>query len=246
MKVVAIIQARCGSTRFPNKVFADICGKPLIWHVINRLKFAYTIDEIVLATTTNSLDDKLYEWAILNHITVFRGSENDVLNRYYNSAITCKADIIIRITADDPFKEPLIIDRPVRVLQEEKADFVCNNYPPTFPEGLDVEVFTRKALEVAESKSVSSFEREHVTQYFYRNPSDFKIINIAHTENISNLRWTIDTEKDFFMVERVYSFLYRETDEIFHMDDILQLIKQYPDIAQMNSNVTRSEMYKNK
>ena len=179
MKVVAIIQARCGSTRFPNKVFADICGKPLIWHVINRLKFAYTIDEIVLATTTNSLDDKLYEWAILNHITVFRGSENDVLNRYYNSAITCKADIIIRITADDPFKEPLIIDRAVRVLQEEKADFVCNNYPPTFPEGLDVEVFTRKALEVAESKSVSSFEREHVTQYFYRNPSDFKIINLS-------------------------------------------------------------------
>lgn len=244
MKTVAIIQARCGSTRFPNKVFADICGKPLIEHVVNRLRFANTIDEIVLATTTNLLDDKLYNWALDHNITVFRGSEDDVLSRYYEASCYVSADIIIRITADDPFKEPLIIDEAVRKLITENADFVCNNCPPSYPEGLDVEVFTKKALDKAERESQDAFEREHVTQYFYHNPSSFKILNINNAENLSYLRWTIDTNVDFLMVQKVYSLLYKEDMSIFHMDDILRLLKQYPEISKMNMDVVRSEMYK--
>lgn len=246
MKIVAIIQARCGSTRFPNKVFADICGKPLIWHVVNRLKYAETVDEIVLATTENSLDDKLYTWAVENNVRVFRGEENDVLNRYYKTACECKADIIIRITADDPFKEPLIIDKAVRELQESKVDFVCNNNPPTYPEGLDVEVFTYNALKLGEQNSDSTFEREHVTQYFYRHSADFKILNMSYIKNLSYLRWTIDTENDFLMVRKIYSLLYKNENEIFYMDNILNLLDKYPEIAQMNSDETRSEMYKSK
>lgn len=244
MKVAAIIQARCGSIRFPNKVFADICGNPLIWHVAHRLKFAETVNEIVLATTTNPLDDKLSDWGVNHGITVFRGSENNVLNRYYEAAQFVNADIIVRITADDPFKEPIIIDRAVRKLIEEQADFVCNNCPPSYPEGLDVEVVTKTALEIAEHQSESPFEREHVTQYFYHHPSSFKILNINNVENLSNLRWTIDTKVDFLMVQEVYSRLYNADASIFHMDDILKLLKQYPEISKMNADVARSAMYK--
>ena len=246
MKVVAIIQARCGSTRFPNKVFADICGKPLIWHVVNRLKFAETIDEIVLATTMNPLDNELYTWAVENGVHVFRGSEDNVLNRYFRAAVEFQADIIIRITADDPFKEPLIIDQAVYELKRTGADFVCNNYPPSYPEGLDVEVFTYDALNMEEQNSLDTFEREHVTQYFYHHPLDFKMLNISYSENLSYLRWTIDTEKDFLMVKKIYNLLYKRDDEIFHMEDILNLINNYPAIAQMNADVIRSEMYKSK
>lgn len=244
MKTVAIIQARCGSSRYPNKVFAELCGKPLIWHVVNRLRFSETIDEIVLATTINPLDDRLYDWAISNNIQVFRGSENNVLNRYYEAAKNNNADIIIRITADDPFKDPVIIDHVVHKLQDEKADFVCNNYPPTFPEGMDVEAFTFTALEIEEQNSKSDFEREHVTQYFYRHPFDFKIYNVSNYKDLSNLRWTIDTEKDFEMAQLIYLALYKNENGIFHMKDILQLLEKHPEISKINVDVPRSEMYK--
>lgn len=245
MKVVAIIQARCGSTRFPNKVFADLCGKPFIWHVVNRLKHACSLDHIVLATTDNPLDDKLYHWAKENGVDIYRGSENDVLNRYYGAAIYSKADVIVRITADDPFKEPVLIDEAVNTLQKGGYDFVCNNCPPSYPEGLDIEVFTKEALDIEEELSTSDFEREHVTQYIYHHPDDFKIFNLSNAgENLSCLRWTVDTEKDFQMVTRIYSSLYKNDAEIFHMNDILQLLKEHPEIGRMNSNVVRSEMYK--
>lgn len=244
MKIAAIIQARCGSTRFPNKVFADLCGHPLIWHVVNRLRFASTVDEIVLATTINFGDQKLYDWGIKNNITVFRGSENDVLNRYYRASEEVNADIVIRITADDPFKEPSIIDKAVQKLLKEGADFVCNNFPPSFPEGLDVEVFTKRALSIAEQNSESNFEREHVTQYFYHNPSLFKILNISNHKNLSGLRWTLDTEEDFLMTRQIYSLLYKDDSSIFYMDDILDLLERFPEISRMNLGVTRSEMYK--
>lgn len=244
MKVVAIIQARCGSTRFPNKVFADLCGKPLIWHVVNRLKHARSLNHIVLATTDTPLDDNLYNWAKENGVDVFRGSESNVLNRYYEAANYSKADVIVRITADDPFKEPLLIDEAVNMLQKEKYDFVCNNCPPSYPEGLDIEVFTKETLEREEKLSTSNFEREHVTQYIYRHPEQFKMFNLSNQKNLSFLRWTVDTERDFEMVTRAYSFLYKNDSEIFHMNDILQLLEKHPEIGKINSDVARSEMYK--
>ena len=245
MRVVAIIQARCGSTRFPNKVFADLCGKPFIWHVVNRLKFVHLLDHIVLATTDRPSDDKLYYWAKENGVDVYRGSESNVLNRYYEAANYAKADIIVRITADDPFKEPGLIDKAINTLQEGGYDFVCNNCPPSYPEGLDIEVFTKAALDKEEELSTSNFEREHVTQYIYHHPEKLKMFNISNIgENLSYLRWTVDTKKDFQMVARIYSFLYKNDSEIFYMNDILLLLKGHPEIEMMNSDVTRSEMYK--
>lgn len=245
MNVVAIIQARCGSIRFPNKVFADLCGRPFIWHVVNRLKFAQSLDHIVLATTDRPSDDKLYNWAKENGVDVYRGSESNVLNRYFEAANYSKADVVVRITADDPFKEPVLIDEAVNTLQEGGYDFVCNNCPPSYPEGLDIEVLTKKVLGRMESLSTSDFEREHVTQYIYHHPEDFKIFNLSNVEeNLSYLRWTVDTEKDFQMVTRIYSFLYKNDLGIFHINDILRLLKEYPEIGRMNLDVARSEMYK--
>lgn len=241
--ILAVIQARLGSTRFPGKTFASLSGRPLIWHVVDRLKHAEKIDQIVIATTINPLDDELEAWATSHDIPVFRGSENNVLERFYMAARHFSADIIVRITADDPFKDPILIDGVINKLLTENLDFVCNNNPPSFPEGLDTEVFTFQALEMAYLNSSSDFEKEHVTQYFYKNPQKFKHANLAHVENLSWLRWTIDTEKDYRMVSKIYDLLYNDT-KIFHFQDILNLIHKHPEIPVMNSDVPRSTMYK--
>lgn len=243
MKTVAIIQARCGSSRFPEKVFANLSGHPLIWHVVNRVRNSSMVDEVVVATTTNPIDDKLYEWCVANSVPVNRGSENDVLNRFYETAKKFNADVVVRITADDPFKEPRLIDEAINTLVSETADYVCNNFPPTYPEGTDVEVLTFDALEKQELNSTSDYEREHVTQYIYHNPQDFKMLNLSNSEDLSYLRWTIDTEKDFKMVKTIYDNLYSSDDKIFHMDDILKFLKDNPEVATMNSDVKRSAMY---
>ena len=246
MKVNAIIQARCGSTRFPNKVFADINGNPLIWHVVNRLTYAKTIDQIVIATTVNEKDDQIEAWCKENNITCFRGSENDVLNRYYSTSTAFPSDVVVRITADDPFKEPAVIDMVVNKLINEDYDHVTNNFPPSFPEGLDCEAFTFKALEESEKATHDSFEREHVTQYIYHNPDKFKIGNVSCEKNLSHLRWTVDKDVDFEMVKAVYGHRKPENEGILLMDEILEILEANPDIAQINCEVERSAMYTKK
>ena len=244
MNIVAIIQARTGSTRLPNKILLPIIEKPLIWHIFNRLSFCNKINKAILATTINSNDDILVDWAIKSNIEYFRGSENNVLERYYETAKKFEADIIVRITADDPFKDPQIIDKVIEMLISKDLDFAYNNNPPTFPEGLDTEVFTFKALETAYQMSIDNFEKEHVTQYFYKNKSQFKQDNFSNLENLSHLRWTIDTDKDLEMTRMVYEELYKES-YIFFSDDILNLIRMKPEISKINQSEKRSEMYKN-
>ena len=223
MTVNAIVQARCGSTRFPNKVFANIAGKSLIWHVVNRLTYAKMIDKIVIATTTNIEDNQIEKWCQENNIACYRGSENDVLNRYYSASITYPSDIIVRITADDPFKEPTIIDEVVNKLINKGYDHVTNNFPPSFPEGLDCEAFTFKTLEKTEQATHDNFEREHVTQYIYHNPDKFKIGNIVSNRNLSFLRWTIDKEEDLKMVNTIYLKRDSKNTGILLIDEILDI-----------------------
>lgn len=241
-KIVAIVQARTGSTRLPGKVFLPLCGRPLIWHVFNRLSNAHLLDDCILATTVNPGDDALQQWAEENKFRFFRGSEDDVLARYYHAAVETGADVVVRITADDPFKDPGIIDEVVQFFLDNQLDFASNNNPPSYPEGLDVEVFTMAALELAQKNAADPFEREHVTQYFYRNPSLFKQANYPYTEDISYLRWTLDTEEDYKMAKLVYDQLCRP-DQIFLFKQILDLLQQQPEIATINSGVKRSAMY---
>lgn len=244
MSVNAIIQARCGSTRFPNKVFALIDGKPLLWHVVNRLKYATKIDDIIVATTVSEKDDKIEVWCKENNVHCFRGSEENVLNRYYSASEAFPSDYVVRITADDPFKEPKVIDAVITKLIEEGYDHVTNNLPPSFPEGLDCEAFKKSALDRSEKEAETAFEREHVTQYIYHHPEIFKIGNVSNGENLSYLRWTIDKDVDFEMVKAVYAHRNPVNKGILLMNEILNILKANPEIEKINSEVERSAMYK--
>lgn len=244
MSVNAIIQARCGSTRFPNKVFALIDGKPLLWHVVNRLKYATKIDDIIVATTVSEKDNNIEQWCRENNVHCFRGSEENVLNRYYSASEAFPSDFVVRITADDPFKEPKVIDAVITKLIDEGYDHVTNNLPPSFPEGLDCEAFKKSALDRSEKEAETAFEREHVTQYIYHHPDIFKIGNVSNEENLSYLRWTIDKDVDFEMVKAVYAYRNPANKGILLMDEILDILKSNPEIAKINSEVERSAMYK--
>ncbi len=244
MKVVAIIQARVNSTRLPNKVFMDLKGKVLLEHVVERLKPSKKINEIAIATTVNRADDVIEKFCAQNGIKCIRGSETNVLERYYFSAVELQADLIVRITADDPFKDYRIIDEALDFLVRGEYDFVCNNNPATFPEGLDVEVMRFEALKKSFELAESNFQKEHVTQFIHQNKDKFKIFNIQSDENHSQKRWTIDTREDYEFVSRIYEALYIDND-IFLTQEILNFLKKKPDLELINMDVKRSEMYKN-
>ena len=244
MKVNAIIQARCGSTRLPGKIFMEIAGKPPLWHVVNRLTYANLIDDIVVSTTTGIKDDAVEEWCDENNVKCFRGSEEDVLNRFYNAATTFPCDVIVRVTADDPFKEPSIIDKIIKKLVDANLDLATNVFPPSFPEGLDCEVFTFDVLQTMEKTTNDSYDREHVTPYIYNNPDKFKIGNVLSNLQLSSYRWTIDNKEDYEMVNVIYDNRKNQNEGILLMDEILEILEKNPEIASINSDVERSAMYK--
>jgi len=244
-KVIAIIQARMGATRLPGKTMAGIVGKPMLWHVIKRVKEARSIDKIIVATTTKEEDKKIIDFAKANGIESFAGSEEDVLDRFYEAAKKFKADIIVRITADDPLKDPVIINRVIDFFlkNEDHVDYVSNTLEPTFPEGLDVEVFSFKTLERAWREAKKKSDREHVTPYIWNHPGKFKLANIIHEGvNLSHLRWTVDNSKDLEFVRAVYSRLYGE-DKLFLMQDVLDLLEKYPHLKKINEGHARFEEY---
>lgn len=245
MKVNAIIQARCGSTRLPGKIFMEIDGNPLLWHVVNRLTYVDLIDDIVIATTTDKKDDKVEEWCEKNEINCFRGSEDDVLSRFYNAAIEFPCDVIVRVTADDPFKEPSIIDNIIRKLIDENLDLSTNVFPPSYPEGLDCEVFTFDVLKTMEKTTNDPYDHEHVTPYIYNHSNEFKIGNITSSHQLSSFRWTIDNKEDYEMVNAIYEKRKEENEGILLMQEILEILEENPEIAEINSNVKRSGMYQN-
>lgn len=243
MNVTAIIQARTGSSRLPNKIFYKLIDKPLLYHVVQRLKPSKELTDIIVATTISKNDDQIELWCYKNNIKCYRGSEDNVLERYFKAAIFFGVDIVVRITADDPFKDYEIIDNAVRILKEQNFDFVSNNNPVSFPEGLDVEVFTREVLNISYKNASSSFEKEHVTQYVYKNKAQFKVFNIFNDENLSHHRWTIDTLEDYKFVKKIYQKLYKEN-KIFNPQDIYNLLKQNPELSKINSSIKKSDLYR--
>lgn len=243
MKIIAIVQARTGSTRFPNKIFCDLVGFPLLHHVIERLRPSKKITEVVVATTKNVSDDSIMNWCDTNNVKCFRGSEENVLERYYKTAEYFDADIVVRVTADDPFKDYRLIDKAIKVLQSKKMDFVCNNNPTSFPEGLDVEVLTFESLKKSYESSVSKFEQEHVTQFIHRNKNEFRIHNIENDLDLSHYRWTLDTNEDYQFVLEIYNRLY-EKNKNFLTEDIYQILREEPELIKINKMVQKSQMYK--
>ncbi len=243
--ITAIIQARMSSSRLPGKVLMNFSGDSMLGHIIERLKYSKFISKIIVATTSSTADDILVDWLNERDVVSFRGSESDVLGRYYEAATRYNANHIVRITSDDPFKDPEIIDKVAQLYFSEKLDFAYNNNPPTFAEGLDTEIFSYEAIKKANQNASDPFEREHVTQHFFRNPKEFNQKNIASPFNYSHLRWTIDNEEDLKMASIVYEKLFQR-EKIFLAQDILNLFDREPDIPLINQNVKRSDMYKNR
>jgi len=241
MRTVAIIQARMASTRLPGKIMADLAGKPLLYHVVSRALQARTLDLVALATTDRSIDDEVAKLCDELGIPCFRGSEEDVLDRYYQAAKYFDADVVVRLTADCPMIDPLIIDKVVQVLIEEDFEYVSNILDCTYPDGLDTEAFYRKVLERAWREANLKSDREHVTTYLRNHPEWFRLKNVSHTENLSSFRWTVDEPQDLEFVRRVYEYL--GPDNSFGMTEILALLQKYPELKDINTGINRNEGY---
>jgi spore coat polysaccharide biosynthesis protein SpsF len=239
--IAAIIQARMSSNRLPGKVMKPLLGMPMIGRQIERVRMAHTLDEILVATSTEPEDDELALYCQNSGVHCFRGSLDNVLERYCNGAASVDADVIVRLTGDCPLTDAIIIDTLVAKFSEGRYDYVSNTLKPTFPDGLDAEVFSRAALEKAGREASLPSEREHVTP-FLKNSATFTKFNLENDVDLGSLRWTVDEPSDFVLIERIFETLYPMSAN-FGMSDILLLLKKYPDWARLNEKISRDEGY---
>lgn len=250
MKVIAIVQARLGSRRLPGKVLTPVLGKPVLQLELERIARARKIGELILATTDKPQDDEVAALGSTVGCKVFRGSENDVLDRFYRAAFASEPDAIVRLTGDEPFIDPMLIDEIVESFQNEgNCDYVSNTLIPTYPDGLDVEVFRFASLEAAWKDARSASDREHVTPFIYGNSNScgknrFRARNYSNAIDFSHLRWTLDEQPDFDLVQEVYERLYPEN-PVFGWLDVLRLVTQFPHLIELNAFISRNEGYPN-
>jgi glutamate-1-semialdehyde 2,1-aminomutase len=238
MRVVAVVQARMGSTRLPNKVMKLINGVPMIELLLARLAAANEINEIVLATSVDPRNQIL-----INHVKSLgykyvRGDENDVLNRYLMAAREFDADIVVRITGDCPLVDPSLVDAAILEFKRVNPDYLSNSLPATYPDGLDIEVFSRDALERSGVEAVESFDREHVTPYM-RREGLFKTVSITNILDLSELRWTVDEPSDYELITHIFNHF--APNILFSWEQILDLEKHQPNIFSINKNIKRNE-----
>ena len=239
MKTVAIIQARMSSTRLPGKVLRLACGRTMLDRMLERVRRSTTVDQAVVATTTNASDDPIERECRKLKVEVLRGSPQDVLDRYYQAALKYHADVIARLTGDCPLIDPVLIDEVVLALRNEKAEFACNRLPQpfsrTYPIGLDVEACTFAALENAWRCATARNEREHVLPYLYAQPGRFKVVQLNYPEDLGHLRWTLDTREDLLLLRRIYRRMNGRND--FSWLDVLRLQREKPAMFLVNARV---------
>ena len=240
-KTSIIIQARTGSHRLPKKVLTSIERKPMIWHVINRLKKVNRVDQIILATTRKKEDERLIQIANDCGIEIFHGKANDVLDRYYNCALEFNADPIIRITADCPLIDYEIINKMLKFFKSNQFDYVCNNLPPTFPDGLDVEIFSFKSLKKSFEKAKLKSEHEHVTPFIRKNKNNFKIYNYKNKKDLSKYRFTVDEKEDLKFIRKIFTKFQPQTNIV--LKDILKVLDKNPELLKINNGIIRNEGY---
>ena len=238
MKVVAVVQARMGSSRFPGKVMKPVAGKPLIELLLQRLARSEEVDQIVLATTDQPQDDALASYVQGLGFAVFKGSESDVLDRFYRVAESHEAEVVVRITGDCPLVDSFLVDDAIRSFREQGVDYLSNTSPPTFPDGLDVEVFTMAALSQAAAEGKQPAEREHVTPYI-RESGLFSVGQLAHEKDLSDLRWTVDEEEDLEVIRKVFEHFAPRTD--FSWLEVLEFARKSPSVFRANEHLVRNE-----
>jgi spore coat polysaccharide biosynthesis protein SpsF len=242
MEIIGILQARCSSTRLPGKVLRPIMGKPMLLQQIERLQRSKHLSKIVVATSDAPDDDPLASLCLSHKIECYRGDLNDVLDRFYQAAVKYNAPHIARLTGDCPLTDPAVIDHVIEAYTEAGVDYASNALEPSYPDGLDVEIFNIATLKQAWEKAQLPSEREHVTPYIHKHPDHFKLLSVKHTEDLSALRWTVDNPEDFAFVSRVYEALYLQNPK-FNTTDILHLISSDPDMVSVNSHIVRNEGY---
>ena len=240
-KVIASIQVRYNSTRLPGKVLKKICGKPMLELMLERLSKSKLIDEIIIATTINKNDDPIFELAKKLGYKVFRGDENDCLDRHYQAIKNSNGNFICKITSDCPLIDPEIVDKVIGYYfeNEKKFDYVSNVHPATFPDGLDVEMFSLDTLERAWKEAKNQDEREHTTTYMWKNPLIFRIgsVTMSKGENLfKKERWTVDYPEDFEFIKAIYENLYHNG-KIFLLNEILEFLSEREDIKKINQHL---------
>jgi spore coat polysaccharide biosynthesis protein SpsF len=237
VKVVAIIQARVGSTRLPHKVLIDLGDEPMLARVVERTRRAQALDMVVVATTVQPADNAIAHLCVERDWPCYRGSQEDVLDRYYRAALAYQADVVVRITSDCPLIEPAVVDRVVQGFLDSQpdVDYSCNVLPRrTFPRGLDTEVMRFDVLERAWREDTNPSWREHVTPYIRRNPGLFRIHGIMNDVDLSHMRWTVDTPQDLEFVRRIYDHF---ADDPFTWLDVISLLDRHPEWLLINRHV---------
>ena len=240
MKVVTIIQARMGSTRLPGKVLLDLDGRTVLARVVERVRRSTTASEVVVATTVGADDDRILEECERLGVAAFRGSEHDVLDRYYQAAGSVHGDVVVRICSDCPLIDPEIIDQTVDEFLKSSADYASNALDRTYPRGLDVEVLTYQALERCRREARMFYQRSHVTPYIYENPRLFRILRVTGDAEHSFHRWTLDTQEDYQFMQAVYGRMSGQGH--FSWRDVLELLDREPDLANLNRHIVQKAL----
>jgi spore coat polysaccharide biosynthesis protein SpsF len=238
VRKLIIAQARMTSTRLPGKVMKIVCGKPLLEHFINRLKRVKFADQIVIATTINDIDNQIVDLCKKLEISYYRGSEEDVLGRYYETAVEYGGDIIIRITSDCPVIDPEVVDYLINFFTNntEKYDYVSNTLERSYPMGMDAEVISFKTLKEAHFNAYEPYDREHVTPFIKKRPQQFRLYNILYKRDISRCRWTLDTPEDLELISKIFESLYYQN-TFFSLKDMLDQMERTPKWETINAHV---------
>lgn len=229
-----------GSTRLPGKVLHNIAGATMLARVVARVRRATALDQIVIATSTLPADDAIASACATLDVPCFRGSEEDVLARYYGAATNYAADVVVRITADCPLIEPTIIDLVVHSFLREFPDYASSALERSFPRGLDVEVLSMAALTLAHHEAQDAYQRVHVTPYIYHHPERFRLLTVRSEIDYSFHRWTVDTPEDLRLVQAIYGEL--GADGAFDWHAVLQLLAQHPELVEINAHVEQKEL----
>jgi len=239
--ILAILQARMSSSRFPGKVLEPLLGVPMLIRQVDRARRARCLDDLVVATSVDTSDDAIVQTCKRHGINCERGSLDDVLDRYYRIAEQYRADAIVRLTGDCPLLDPVVIDEMVATFCDGRWDYVSNTLKPSYPDGLDAEVFSYAILERTWREAKLPSEREHVTPYM-KQRGRFRIKNYAGERDLSGYRWTVDEPEDLELVSAIYAALY-PNDPHFDTQQVLDFLSDQPSLLELNCHIGRDEGY---
>jgi spore coat polysaccharide biosynthesis protein SpsF len=236
VNVVAIIQARMGSSRLPGKVLRKVLGRELLSYQVERIRRCNQIDQVVIATTTKAIDHPIVEYCINNKILYYRGDEEDVLSRYYEAAVNYQADVIVRLTGDCPLLDPEIVDYMIAMYEKNPNHYVSNVIQRTFPRGFDIEIIPFQLLKEINEQATSAYDREHVTTFLRNQSTIFPTIDVTNERDLSNYRLTVDTFEDFQLIQKIIEELY-PNNPCFSLKDVVELLASQPKLLQLNAHI---------